>query len=100
MVTAQIDIPTERLKEFCERYKIRRLALFGSVIRDDFRLESDIDILVVFHPEALVTFMTLGRMKRELTELFQHPVDLVPQIGLKTAIRESILSSAQEIYAS
>ena len=76
------------------------MALFGSVLRDDFRPESDIDILVVFDPSARITFMTLGKMKRELSTLFRREVDLVPQEGLKPAIRESVLSSAQEVYAA
>jgi predicted nucleotidyltransferase len=76
------------------------LALFGSVLRDDFRPDSDVDLLVVFKPEARVGFVTLSRMQRELTELFQRPVDLVPMDGLKPIIRESVLSSAQEVYAS
>jgi len=86
--------------DFCRHYQVRRLALFGSVLRDDFRPDSDIDVLVVFHPSTRVTFMILGRMKRELSEMFQHPVDLVPQQGLKPSIREAVLSTAQEVYAS
>jgi len=79
---------------------VQRLALFCSVLRDDFRPDSDIDVLVVFHPSARVSFMILGRMKRELSEMFQRPVDLVPQEGLKPSIREAVLSTAQEVYAS
>jgi hypothetical protein len=76
------------------------LALFGSALREDFNPESDIDILVVFDPDARVSFLTLGRMQRELSVLFNRRVDLVPQAGLKPIIRESILNSAQEVYAS
>lgn len=97
---AKIKVPQEDLQSFCRRYKIRRMALFGSVLGDNFRPDSDIDILVVFDPSANITFMTLGRMKRELSALFDRPVDLVPQEGLKTAIREQVLSSAEEVYAS
>jgi predicted nucleotidyltransferase len=74
--------------------------LFGSVLRADFHPESDIDILVSFDPRAKISFMTLGKMKRELSILFQRPIDLVPQEGLKPAIREEILKSAKEIYAA
>jgi predicted nucleotidyltransferase len=76
------------------------LALFGSVLREDFRPDSDVDVLVAFKPEARISFVTLSRMQRELTELFQRPVDLVPMDGLKPIIRESVLSSAQEVYAA
>ena len=96
----RIKIPERKLKDFCQRYQVQRLALFGSVLRDDFRPESDIDVLVVFDPSARVTFMMLGRMKRELSGMFKHPVDLVPQEGLKPAIRKAVLSSAQEVYAA
>ena len=100
MTRSRIPISQKKLKEFCQRYQVRRMALFGSVFRDDFRPESDIDILVVFDPSARTTFMTLGKMKRELSALFQREVDLVPQEGLKPAIREAVLSSAQEVYAA
>jgi predicted nucleotidyltransferase len=100
MVDANIDIPTAQLDAFCQRYQIQRLALFGSVLREDFRPDSDVDILVTFKPEAQVGFLTLARIKRELSELIQHPVDIVPQVGLNPMIRESILESAQELYAA
>jgi uncharacterized protein len=67
---------------------------------DDFHPDSDVDVLVAFEPEARVGFVTLSRMQRELSELFQRSVDLVPMDGLKPIIRESVLSSAQEVYAA
>jgi predicted nucleotidyltransferase len=100
MATSKIRIPKREIRDFCQRYDVQRLALFGSVLRGDFRPDSDIDVLVVFDPSARVTFLTLGRMKRELSEIFQRPVDLVLQEGLKPAIREVVLSSAQEVYAA
>jgi uncharacterized protein len=100
MTSPKIDVPEKKIKEFCQRYQVQRMALFGSVLRDDFRPDSDIDILVVFDHSANTSFMTLGKMKRELSTLFQRPVDLVPQEGLKPAIREAVLSSAQEVYAA
>lgn len=74
--------------------------MFGSVLSADFRPDSDIDILVTFKPDAQVGFLTLARMKRELSDLLQRPVDIVPQTGLKSVIRESVLESAQELYAA
>lgn len=100
MAGSKIKIPERKIKQFCLRYQVQRLALFGSVLRDDFRPDSDIDVLVVFDPSARITFMTLGRMKRELSGIFKRPVDLVPQEGLKPAIREAVLSNAQEVYAA
>lgn len=97
---AKVNVPKEKLERFCQRYQVRRMALFGSVLRDDFSSDSDIDILVVFDPSARVTFMTLGRMKRELSALFERSVDLVPQEGLKPAIRDAVIASAEEVYAA
>jgi hypothetical protein len=76
------------------------LALFGSVLRDDFRPDSDVDVLVAFEPAARIGIVTLSQMQRELSELFQRQVDLVPMDGLKPIIRESVLSSAQDVYAA
>ena len=67
---ARIDIPPERIAAFCQRNQIVRLALFGSVLRDDFRPESDVDVLVEFAPEASVGYFALGRMEAELAT---HP---------------------------
>lgn len=100
MAHPRINIPEKKIEDFCRRYQVQRMALFGSVLRDDFRPDSDIDVLVVFDPSARATFMTLGKMRRELSTLFQHPVDLVPQEGLRPAIRDAVLSSALEVYAA
>jgi hypothetical protein len=97
--SAQITLPGRQLSKLCRRYRVRRLALFGSVLRNDFRPDSDVDVLVDFEAEAHVGFLTLSRMQRELSGLFQRPVDLVPMDGLKPVIRETVLSSAQDVYA-
>ena len=94
-----LDISHERLEEICRRYHVERLAVFGSALREDFRPESDIDILVTFEPEAPIGFLALGRMQRELEALFGRSVDLVPQEGLKPYIRDEVLVSAEPIYA-
>ena len=99
MAQSHIPIPRKQLAELCRRYHVRRMALFGSVLRDDFRPDSDVDVLVLFQSDARLGFMALGHMQRELSALFQRPVDLVPQDGLKPVIRESVLSSAEEVYA-
>lgn len=90
----------QELADFCRRHQIQRLAIFGSVLRDDFGPESDIDVLVEFEPEAQVGLLALSRMQRELSELLHRPVDLVPQVGLKPMIRDSVLASAEELYAA
>lgn len=95
-----IVIPKKELSDFCHRYKVQKLALFGSVLGNNFSADSDVDVLVSFKPDARIGFITLSRMQRELAELFKRPVDLVPLDGLKPVIRESILSNIEEIYAA
>lgn len=95
-----ISIPQEKIADLCRRYQVRQIQLFGSALRDDFGPESDVDVLVEFEPDAQIGFVALSRMQRELSELFQRPVDLVPQEGLKPRIREAVLSSAEVIYAA
>jgi len=89
----------EAIKDLCERYRVKELSIFGSALREDFRMDSDIDLLVEFEPEAQIGFMTLSRMQRELSAILNRPVDLVPKGGLKAKIRESVISSAKVLYA-
>ena len=96
----RITVPLRKIKEFCRRYQVQRMALFGAVLRKDFRLKSDVEILVTFLPNARIGFLALARMQRELTELYHHQVDLVPSDGLKATIRDSVLSNIEEIYAA
>ena len=100
MTEVKIKVPRDKITDFCRRHHIRRLSLFGSVLREDFHLDSDVDVLVEFEQEAQVGFIALSRMQRALSELLQRPVDLVPREGLKPKIRETILSSAEVIYAT
>jgi uncharacterized protein len=95
-----IPIPRPQLAEFCRRYQVRRLALFGSILGETFRPESDVDVLVAFEPQARVGFLTLSRMQRELSVLFGRRVDLVPMDGLKPVIRDSVLAQVEEVYAA
>jgi len=100
MPEIRVEFPTDKISGFCQRHRISSLSVFGSILRDDFSPGSDIDILVEFQPEAQVGFLALSRMQRELSELLQRPVDLVPRNGLKPRIREAVLSSAEVVYAA
>jgi len=86
--------------EFCHRYHVQKLAFFGSVLRQDFRKESDVDVLISFQPAARIGFITFSCMQRELSEIFKRPVDLVPLDGLKPVIRDSVLSNIEVVYAT
>ena len=98
MNRARIHIPQAKLTAFCRRNKVKSLELFGSVLRADFRPDSDVDVLVEFEPGARIGFVALGRMQRELTALFERPVDLVPKDGLKPAIRRDVLAGSEGIW--
>ncbi len=93
-------VPKKKIEEFCQRYDVQRMALFGSVLSKNFRPDSDVDVLVAFAPNAHIGFLTLSRMQRELSELFKRPVDLVPMDGLKPVIRDSVLSNIEVVYAA
>jgi predicted nucleotidyltransferase len=98
--TVLLPIPLEELAHFCRHYQVRELALFGSMLRQDYRPDSDVDLLVSFQPAARVTFLTLARMQRELEALLGRKVDLVPKDGLKPVIRNHVLATARVLYAA
>jgi len=103
MDNRNINIPQERLEEFCLRWKIIEFALFGSVVRDDFGKESDIDVLVTFSKNAQWTLFDHAQMQYELTKIFNRNVDLVSRNGIERSRnhirRKAILESAELIYA-
>src|SRR5438067_1378738 len=88
------------LEAVCRRNHIRRLDLFGSAVRGELRADSDLDLLVEFHPNARIGFVALSRAARELSEHFGRKVDLVPKGGLKPLIKQDVLTSAELIYES
>ena len=99
-MVAQIDLPTQEIAAFCQRHHIRNLALFGSVLRDDFGPESDVDVLVEFEPDARVGYQRFFRLQDELTALFGREVDLFTPNSLKPFARETALQSRTVIYAA
>ncbi len=100
MTKPRIPIQKNELAAFCRRNQITQLALFGSVLSERFGPDSDVDVLVTFSPEARIGFLAFGRIQRELSDLLQRPVDLVPQEGLKPIIRQSVLDNAEVVYAA
>jgi hypothetical protein len=92
-------ISPSEIAAFCRRHHIRQLALFGSVLRDDFGPNSDVDVLVEFEPGAAIGLLAYARTQRELSELFQRPIDLVTRDGLKPLIKQTVLADAEVIYA-
>ncbi len=100
----QIKIPTTQLAAFCHKWQIAEFALFGSVLRADFRVDSDVDVLVTFAPAARWGLFALYAMQKELAALLGRKVDLVSRRGLEASRnylrRAAILDSAEVIYAA
>ena len=95
----RINIPTDDVADFCRRHHILELALFGSVLRDDFRPDSDIDVLVQYDPHHPVGFR-IFEMEQELSRMFGgHKVDIVNEKYLNRRLRQSILRDTQVLYA-
>ena len=99
MNQVQIEVPKQRIAEFCRRNHIRKLALFGSVLREDFRPGSDIDVLVEFEP-GHVPGLAFFRMERELSEVLGHNVDLNTPQFLSRYFREDVLREAEVQYVA
>lgn len=102
MSKPKIDIPQDKLAAFCRKWKIVELALFGSVLRDDFRPDSDVDVLVTFAPGHYPDLPQFLDMKCELEELYGRPVDVMTRKTIERSQnplrRSHILGSAQTIY--
>ena len=96
----RVDIPHDQLAAICQRYHVRDLSLFGSVLRDDFRDDSDVDVLVEFEPEAPIGLLDYIALQEELAVLLQRNVDLVSKRGLKRVIRDRVLASSRVVYAT
>jgi predicted nucleotidyltransferase len=98
-----IPIPTDKVAEFCQRWRIQELSLFGSVLTEYFHANSDIDILIDFEPPVLYTFRHLDLMQEELEEIFGRSVDIIDKKAIEESPnyirRRNILDSAQVIYA-
>ena len=97
MGRARIDIPKVKIAEFCRANHIRRLALFGSVLRDDFREDSDVDVLVEFEP-GHVPGLAFFRLEMELSELLGRNVDLNTPGFLSDYFRDEVLAEAEVQY--
>jgi uncharacterized protein len=95
---ARIEIPRERIAEFCRRHHIRWLALFGSVLRDDFRADSDVDVLVEFEPDQRYTYFTLSQLEEELAALLGRRIDVHIPKSLHPFLRDKVLRQAEAVY--
>jgi predicted nucleotidyltransferase len=100
-MTKTIEAVKDRLADFCRKRRVAELAVFGSVLRDDFRPDSDVDVLVTFAPDAHPSLLDLVEMREDLKEIFGREVDLVEKAGLRNPFRRrAILGSAEVVYAA
>jgi len=93
----RIDMPRDKVADFCRRHHIRRLAFFGSVLRDDFTPDSDVDVVVEFHAGSTPGF-AFARMQEELSEILGRRVDLNTVNSLSKYFRDEVLAEAEELY--
>ena len=94
----RIEVPKEKIAEFCRKNHVKRLAFFGSVLRDDFGPNSDVDVLVEFEPGAKVGFIKLAEMEMELEEIIGRKVDLNTAGSLSPYFRAEVLAEAEVAY--
>ena len=99
-MTTDIVLPSERIQGFCRRHGIRRLSLFGSVLRADFRPDSDVDVLVEFKAGLRLGLLGLARIEAELSELIGRKVDLRTPQDLSPYFRDEIVRTAVTQYAA
>lgn len=96
----QLQITEGEIEGFCRRWKIQRMSLFGSVLRQDFAPSSDVDVLVALRDDAALSLWDWTEMKEELQTLFSRNVDLVEESGLRNPFRRhEIMRTRQVIYA-
>ena len=100
MKKKKIRIPRKKIAEFCLRWGVVEFSLFGSILRDDFRPDSDVDVLVTFSPEAQISLFDLVQMKIDLEKIFHRPVDAIEKDALENPFRKrEILRTAKVVYA-
>ena len=98
MISAHIEIPEDKLIAFCERYPIHKLSLFGSVLHEGFKPNSDVDVLVEYEPDARVTYLDMAQHEMELSAIFGRRVDLREPEELSPYFRHNVLEIAVPLY--
>jgi predicted nucleotidyltransferase len=97
-MSLKIDLSEDKIKDFCQHNRIRRLSLFGSVLREDFGPESDINVLVEFEPGTNVGLITLAGMEIELGQILGYKVEIHTVKGLNPHFRNEVLDQAEVQY--
>jgi len=99
-VPMRIEVDTEKIGAFCRKHYIRKLAFFGSVLRDDFRADSDVDVLVEFDVDHIPGLMALALMEEELTEVLGRKADIRTPEDLSRYFRDEVVQTALVQYAA
>jgi hypothetical protein len=99
-VSLPIPVDAGRIAAFCRKHRIRRLALFGSVLREDFGPDSDVDMLVEFEPAQVVGLLRLAGMESELARILGRKVDMRTAADLSRYFRDEVLAGAEVLYAA
>lgn len=101
MGKVRIDLPAEKIAEFCSKWKVAELSLFGSVLREDYGSDSDVDVLIEFRSDAEWSLYEWVDMIEELKAIFGREIDLVSKQGLRNPIRRcAILAGREVVYAA
>ena len=98
VMLSNLTLPLEKIIDFCLRHPIKRLSLFGSALRDDFRPDSDVDILVEFDPSAGIDLFDMADMEIELSSIVGRKVDLRTPADLSRYFRQQVLETAYLLY--
>jgi predicted nucleotidyltransferase len=99
-MATHISIPEAKLASFCRRWHVRKLSLYGSVLRDDFGPSSDVDMLVEFEPAAVVGYFELAQMEEELSDLLGRKADIRTPAELSPYFRNEVVATAETQYVS
>jgi hypothetical protein len=100
-MSLRIEISKDRITEFCRRWQVKELSIFGSALGDDFRPDSDVDVLVVFQDDAKWDLFDHMKAEEELKQIFGRDVDLVEKRAIRNPFRRHhILSNCEVIYAA
>ena len=102
--TLQLELPLDKIADFCRRWNISEFAVFGSILREDFRPDSDIDVLVTFEEDVRIGLFAFARAELELEAILGRPVDLTTVEGVKEGLnarrQQEILSTSRTLYAA
>ncbi len=100
MVISGVTFPADRIAEICRRYGAAKLSLFGSILRDDFSPESDVDVLVVFAPQTRIGLIGVAKMEAELAAVIGRRVDLRSAADLSRYFRDEVVAGARVLHAA